>query len=107
MPVTTSALWRAVQRHDAALGVKDTDQRGAWTPHDLRRTMRTGLSACRVAPHVAELAIGHTKKGIIAVYDQHGFEPEVQAAFEAWERRLLVLAATDATDKVVRLEAGR
>ncbi len=90
-PVTVSALWRAVQRHAEALGVKDAPQWGGWSPHDLRRTMRTGLSACRVQPHVAELVIGHTKQGIVAVYDQHGFEPEIQAALEVWERRLLSL----------------
>ena len=87
-PVTTSALWRAVQRHGTALGVRNAAQWGGWTPHDLRRTMRNGLSACRVQPHIAELAIGHVKTGIIAVYDQHQFEPEIQVAFEAWERRL-------------------
>ena len=36
-----------------------------WTLHDLRRTMRTGLGRLGVEPHIAELVIGHAKKGIV------------------------------------------
>mgnify|MGYP001226993304 CR=1 FL=1 len=87
--VTNAALWRAVQRHADTLGNKVAEEWGHWTPHDLRRTMRTGLSACEVLPHVAELTIGHIPQGILAVYDHHGFEVERQAALEAWESRLI------------------
>lgn len=109
-PVTNAALCRAVERAQAALGAKDADPWGRWRPHDLRRTMRTGLSACGVRPDIAELTIGHTKRGIVAVYDQHGFEAERRAAMEAWEARLLRIVAgqdPDAVegDNVVVLEA--
>ena len=30
-----------------------------WTPHDLRRTVRTGLGMLGVAPHVAEAVLNH------------------------------------------------
>jgi integrase len=109
-PVNNAALCRAVDRATVALGAKDVPQWGRWTPHDLRRTMRTGLSACRVRPDIAELTIGHTKRGILAVYDLHGFEQERRAAMEAWEARLLtVIDGADPdridADNVVRLEA--
>lgn len=108
-PVTNAALCRAVDRQHEALGAKDVAPWGRWTPHDLRRTMRTGLSACRVRPDIAELTIGHTKRGIVAVYDQHGFDHERRAALRAWEARLLRIAAgqdPDAMgDNVVMLEA--
>jgi integrase len=35
-----------------------------WVTHDLRRTMRTGLAALRIADNVAEQIIGHGKKGL-------------------------------------------
>src|SRR5205823_4812221 len=38
----------------------------AWRFHDARRSMRTALSALRVPDIVAELAIGHTQKGLQA-----------------------------------------
>jgi integrase len=109
-PVNNAALARAVERAAAALGAKDVPPWGRWTPHDLRRTMRTGLSACRVRPDIAELVIGHTKQGIVAVYDRHGFDAERKAALEAWEARLLRIVAGIDPDQaeagnVVRLEA--
>lgn len=110
-PVTNAALCRAVDRQHEELGAKQVEPWGRWTPHDLRRTMRTGLSACRVRPDIAELTIGHVKGGIIAVYDQHSFDAERQAAWEAWGARLSMIASgqdPDAErDNVVRLEAAK
>jgi integrase len=109
-PVNNAALARAVERAAGALGAKDVKPWGRWTPHDLRRSMRTGLSACRIRPDIAEMVIGHTKKGIVATYDRHGFEAERRAALEAREARLVQIVAgidpdrADA-DNVVRLEA--
>ena len=108
--ITNSALARAVERSHVVLGAKVVEPWGRWTPHDLRRTMRTGLSACRIRPDIAELTIGHTKRGIVAVYDRHGFEDERKMALEAWERRLLNIVTgvePNATNdgNVVHLEA--
>lgn len=107
-PITNAALCRAVDREHEAFGAKQVAPWGRWTPHDLRRTMRTGLSACRVRPDIAELTIGHTKRGIVAVYDQHGFDDERRAAMEAWEARLSRIVAGEVADEprgeVVMLE---
>lgn len=72
--------------------------------------MRTGLSACRIRPDIAEMVIGHTKKGIVATYDRHGFDAERRTALEAWEGRLVqIVAGADPerseADNVVKLEA--
>jgi integrase len=56
--------------------------------HDLRRTMRTRLSSLRVVDAVAEMVIGHGRKGIQRVYDQHQYLPEMKEAFDAWAARL-------------------
>jgi integrase len=56
--------------------------------HDLRRTMRTRLSSLRVPDTVAEVAVGHGRKGLQRVYDQHGYEAEVREAMELWAARL-------------------
>ena len=108
-PITNAALSRAVERAHGAMGAKHVEPWGRWTPHDLRRTMRTGLSACKVRPDIAELAIGHTKRGIVAVYDQHAFDDERRAALEVWEARLRSIVTgrdPDALpDNVVKLEA--
>jgi integrase len=56
----------------------------AFTIHDLRRTMRTGLGKLGIAPLVAELCINHVKKGIVAVYDRHTYEREIASALALW-----------------------
>ena len=89
VPVTTAAIGRAVARYTKALSNRDVDTWGHWTPHDLRRTCRTGLAGAGVTDTVAEAVVGHTRKGIIGVYDRHRYDDEKRAALETWERRLL------------------
>lgn len=56
--------------------------------HDLRRTVRTRLSSLRISERIAEMVIGHGKKGLARVYDQHEFADEMREALEAWAARL-------------------
>jgi integrase len=56
--------------------------------HDIRRSMRTGLSALPVSSDVAELVIAHARPGLRKVYDQHAFEAEKRHALELWVSRL-------------------
>jgi integrase len=65
-----------------------------YTPHDLRRTMRTRLSALGIAPHVAERCIGHKLQGILNVYDKHDFEKERIEAAEKWADELQRIVET-------------
>jgi hypothetical protein len=59
-----------------------------WTFHDIRRTVRTRLSALRVPEPVAEMVIGHGKKGLARVYDQHQYLDEMREALDAWAAKL-------------------
>ena len=104
--MTVAALGRAVGRCTDALGNQGPEH---WTPHDLRRTCRTGLAAAGVGEVVAEVVIGHTRKGIAATYDQHKYEREKRTALEAWERRLLRIAAGELVedDNVHSITEGR
>ncbi|TQE99070.1 MAG: tyrosine-type recombinase/integrase [Spiribacter salinus] len=103
-PLTSPALARAVKRCAEALGSENDPTWGVWRPHDLRRTMRTGLAAAGVSDTVAEAVIGHKRQGIAAVYDRHRYDQEKRAALEAWERRLLRIAEGEpAADNVVPL----
>ena len=56
----------------------------AWVNHDLRRTVRTNLAALGVADHVAELVIGHGRRGLQRIYDRHKYTNEIEAALTAW-----------------------
>jgi integrase len=61
-----------------APGIKD------WRFHDLRRTMRTGLSSLKVTPFIGELCIGHAQKGVHPIYDLHRYQDEKREAMEKW-----------------------
>jgi integrase len=56
--------------------------------HDIRRTMRTGLSALTIPDLVRELVIAHTKPGLHKVYDQHAYLDEKRQALELWAARV-------------------
>jgi len=60
-----------------------------WRFHDLRRTMRTHLSALPgVSDLVRELVIAHAKPGLHKVYDQHAYQAEKRHAMALWAERL-------------------
>jgi len=59
-----------------------------WVIHDLRRVVRSQLAALRVQDHIAETVIGHGRKGIARVYDQHRYVEEMREALQGWADRL-------------------
>lgn len=62
-----------------------------WVLHDLRRTVRTRLAMLRVPEAVSEAVLGHTLKGIAAVYNRHDFDDEKREALELWASQLLII----------------
>ena len=72
-----------------------------WQIRDLRRTARTGWGRLGVQPHVAELMLGHTMKGLTAVYDVGGYLPEMRAGFELWASHVLALVGDPAGGRVL------
>src|SRR5262249_24676289 len=73
-----------------------------WVLHDLRRVVRSHLSALRIPDHVAEMVLGHGRKGIQRVYDQHRYQDELREALTRWNARLRSIVEP-APAKVVRL----
>jgi integrase len=76
--------------------------------HDLRRTFRTRLSELHVDERVAEMAIGHGKRGLARVYDQHEFQDEIRHALQRWADRLRsIVAPGSEPDNVVTMRKRR
>ena len=80
-------IWRAIER------IRGEDRHDKKFPpfkiHDIRRTVRTGLSAIpNISDLVRELVIGHTKPGLHKVYDQYAYLDEKRFALDAWAARL-------------------
>ena len=62
--------------------------------HDLRRTVRTRLSSLRIADAVSEAVLGHAKKGLLRVYNQHRYLDEMREALGAWATLLRGIVET-------------
>lgn len=66
-----------------------------WTPHDLRRTVRTGLTGwcVGVSPDTAERVLNHAIGGLRAVYDHADYKPHVADALRIWDQELTLILA--------------
>ena len=84
-PIERRSVSRALQRNATELG---NNPEGPYTPHDLRRTVRTRLAALGVDDIVAERVMGHELQGMARVYNQHRYLDEKRAALERWADEL-------------------
>jgi integrase len=76
-----------------------------WRVHDLRRTVRSHLSALRIPDHIAEMALGHGRQGLQRIYDQHRYEAELREALTLWAGRLRSIIAPPPENLVVLKKA--
>lgn len=78
---------------DARIAAGEGKALPRWTLHDLRRTVRTGLSKLGIKPHVAELVLNHVahRSGVVGIYDHHDYQPEIAEALAKWEAHLLAI----------------
>lgn len=60
----------------------------SWTPHDLRRTVRTGLSRLQCPNEVAEAILGHTKGGMEGIYNLYKYDSECKRWLQVWANYL-------------------
>lgn len=77
-----------------------------WTNHDLRRTMRSGLSKLRIDHDVKEALLAHLKPGIAGTYDVYDLLDEKRAALEKWSTRVREITSPP-PDNVVKLPTAR
>jgi integrase len=96
----SQALNRAqTSRKQAVIELPDTN------PHDLRRTVATGLKRLGVAPHVVEEVLGHVsthRGGLVGVYDRHDYAVEKRQALERWSNHLAGLIYGDGVEVLRR-----
>jgi len=102
-PMTAHALSRALVRHWQEMGYEEDAEK--FTPHDLRRTLRTRLAALGITDIVAERVMGHKLQGVLAVYNRYSYDTEKRVALEKWERELrrILGARTSSPGKVISM----
>lgn len=75
---------------------------GRWTPHDLRRTAATTMTALKVLPEVAERCLNHVEESRIKrTYQRHSYETEMREAWRLLGERLELLTRDDAGNVIV------
>lgn len=67
-----------------------------WSPHDLRRSVRTLLAKMGCPNDVAEAVLGHMQPGIVGVYNRHSYDAERLDWLTRLDARLEELAAAAA-----------
>jgi integrase len=85
-PVNGHAKWKTVLDREMAKRLPGKPE--PFVVHDIRRTVRTHLSALPVTDVVKELVIGHTQKGLHKVYDLHAYVDEKRRALDLWAARV-------------------
>jgi integrase len=76
-----------------------------WRLHDVRRSVRTGLSELTVPEMVSELILAHSKPGLHKVYNQFDYFDQKLSALNQWGARLERIVNPPAGNVVVPLRA--
>ncbi len=79
-----------------------------WTPHDLRRTVATGMAEIGVLPHVVEAALNHIsgfRSGVAGTYNRAAYASEKRQAMDRWADHVMALKIGSQSN-VVALRAG-
>ena len=77
-----SLLSRAIGRERAKLGVDH------FTPHDLRRSAASHMTALQVPRLTVSKVLNHKEGGVTTVYDRYSYEAEKREALSAWADEL-------------------
>lgn len=83
-PIESNAI-----AHAARLKLQILNER--WTPHDIRRTVATGMAGQGIAPHIVEAVLNHIsgfRAGVAGVYNRNTYEPEKRQALIIWSEHL-------------------
>jgi integrase len=88
-----SGFSKAKARLDKLLAPRLDQPMTPWVVHDLRRSMATHMERIGIAPHVIEVCLGHTLKGVAGTYRQYGFLDEKGVALQRWADELMSACA--------------
>lgn len=66
-----------------------------FTPHDLRRTVRTFLGKLKIDDTVSDKILNHQLPGMRKIYNKHEYLDEKRAALELWGETVRALVSAD------------
>jgi integrase len=93
------SVLKILQKNDVQAELPD------WVNHDIRRTVRTKLSALRIPEEVRKAVLAHARPGIKGHYDMHDYLDEKRDALTQWAAKLRTIV--DPSQSVVVELRGR
>jgi len=83
-----SGFSKAKAKVDTLMAEELGEAPAPWVILDLRRVVRSKLASLKISDTVAEMVLGHGKRGLQRTYDLHQYEPELREALELWAKKL-------------------
>ena len=75
-----------------------------FTPHDLRRTAASMMTASGIQRLTVAKVLNHVESGVTAVYDRHSYDKEKQKGLRSWGRQLEAILDHKTSSKVVSIK---
>jgi len=111
-PIQVNALAKAVRRCSSWDSTEELDEptnkrkplftiEKPWTPHDLRRTLATGLGRIGYMDEMIGLVLNHTRSGVTAIYNRHRYDNEKRRALEAWSIKVKNILKDDEQNNLI------
>lgn len=100
VPITDKVMARAVKR----LFEQEILKGEHWTPHDLRRTVRTHLSSMKVEPYIAEKCLNHSLGKLDEIYNQDDYIEQRREVMNRWSDKVARIVKLK-NDNVVEIRA--
>jgi integrase len=86
--IPVSGFSKAKAQLDKLMAEELGEAPAPWVVHDLRRVVRSKLASMKVSDTIAEMVLGHGKRGLQRTYDLHQYEAEMREALELWANKL-------------------
>jgi len=78
-----------------------------FTPHDLRRTSASMMTASGTQRLTVSKVLNHVETGITSVYDRHSYDKEKRSALRSWGSKLETILGHKDANKVISLRGNR
>lgn len=87
--ITSTAIDHALRRNKTHFEDVDT-----FTPHDLRRTTASHMTALGISRLVVSKILNHAENSVTAIYDRHSYDKEKKHAMDVWDSKLNEIIST-------------
>ena len=77
-----------------------------FTPHDLRRTAASHMTALGLSRLVVQKILNHKESGITTVYDRYGYDREKRQALDTWGRKVESIVTGSGVGNVLLLKSN-